>query len=241
MDKNKDTPMFRRERSTKKIEQINVSEFSDISENKNDKDFYVPFELDDCIWQAVKNRDFAELKKIHDVVRLHPTKVSLDPVIDSIYRGAIHDYTCEEFNKLRETLPIDINRDIHIKTLGMCTPPTYHVDSLLNLTIDFRNKNLFEYLLEHKADSNHLSHDKKTPAQQLAKALKNNEEYFKREIDQENKNYLQTECNKIKEMQIILNKYTQKTQNVSLFSSNNKDAVPAHEEFQFNAGQKPGL
>ena len=47
------------------------------------KEFYFPYQLEDCLDNAIEKRDFKEIVKIRDVVaKLPAEKASVDPVID---------------------------------------------------------------------------------------------------------------------------------------------------------------
>ncbi len=147
--------------ATLTIDKVNFSEIPLLGKlNNPDPKYYIPNNkaLLNCILNAIEEQDQDKIKELFGTLSEHTDKLYLDPLIDHIYRLAvINDYTPDDFDRLLDVMPIDINRPIHSIHQGMCRPPEKHKVYLLNIAVDCYNQTLIEYFLEREANIDNVT------------------------------------------------------------------------------------
>jgi len=161
--------MFPRRNKSLTIDQVDYSTIQPVTLDSTN----FPYQLIECIRNAVESRNFDAIKNIHDTIKTkHADLIPLSRVIDKIYHTAIsQEFSPEEFDKLRQIIPVDINRVITNVYAGMCRPSELTKDPLLNLAVAFNGKVLVDYFLKNGADINLRSHEGETPEQELERRL----------------------------------------------------------------------
>lgn len=122
-------------------------------------DVSIPVELGLHINSYVNGRLYEGIKSLYDTIRdKHAENISLDRIVDDIYRQASLNYTAFEFLKLSDIIPIEINRLIGNP---LCSSEgvdlEYELKPFLNHVVECGNFDLAKYLIDNGADVTQLS------------------------------------------------------------------------------------